>query len=587
MDNSPTTRPPPPDGELYLTVSTLIEREKLKSHEGLYEAFSNFRNDAKNRRTIERAVQPMFEDIADRKRHIFFDEHLIDAEVASVNHSRQADLGSLITLEIPQTIKWLTEEQRWQFDAGNSWELPDVTCRFFWFLHSNRDVSYHISLRVPYNHDAKHYYALSLLQKIFYPSEQPDADCMEKSFGINVVATDVTPQQANQKQSLAGFLESKFKEHMDNILPGRDGAWWIELAHEKSAHIHRPFFTPEFSRAAFLLKDNLFDETLRNPGDAIEELARRRPNSTSPSSAGNSAAPQMEPLANVYRDVDVEGLSTEGLALIFLSGFLQNIIDFLEQDKLEYSDAIEPLHPQGDLANDPHFLLYVTEHSIFEIVAFSRSLDKGSKYIGTCPYLFLVHVTVFHDESLVKQFAESVRRLTRKIGKKTRKFSKFNKSSIERLDEIVSTFHKGRFGIFGEVERYLHINTFLYSTEQAFYKAISDYRYVEGRLDHWDRMLNELSNATGGAHELARQKTERRMDRVLFYITAFSIFQVLFAITQSIGDWKLGHAESPKITVNGAQIDFKYLADALDIGLVIVAIGFVLFAVTEYRRRRK
>jgi hypothetical protein len=229
------------------------------------------------------------------------------------------------------------------------------------------------------------------------------------------------------------------------------------------------------------------------------------------------------------------------------------------------------------MKNDPHFLLYATEDSIFEIVSSSRSLEKGSQHIGICPYLFLVHVTVFHDESLVMRFAQSVKKLTKKIGRKTEKFSNFD-ASIDKLDKIVSTFHKGRFGIFGEVERYRHINTFLYSTEQSFYKAISDYRYIEGRLNHWSEMLNELSSATSGAHELARQKAERRINTSLFYIGAFSVFQVLFAISQSIRGWR-----SP-------EFGYAFSANALDlyfIGAAVVLATLALRKYIVYRRRFK
>jgi hypothetical protein len=573
--------PPSADGgELYLTVSTLIERKVLKKNGELYDAFARERAQ-KKRRTIEAAVQPMFEDIADRERHIFFDEHLIDAEDASDDaESCHAGSGRPITLEIPGLIRWLTEQQRWQYDAGTCWQLEGVTCRYFWFMHSNRDISYHVSLHIPYRHDARHYYALSLLQKLFFPSEVPDLLQMADSFCMNVVHEAGTP--AERRESLTDFLKGQFRAHVTNMLPGHNDGWWEKLAREAPLDANKFLFSPEFSRAAFLLKDDLFDRTLRRPRQALQDLALHSARVRTACAADNKTPARQD----AYRDVDVAGLSREGLALIFLSGFLQNIIDFLEQDDLEYHDAIEPLYPTGAMRNDPHFLLYATEDSIFEIVSSSRSLEKGSQYIGTCPYLFLVHVTVFHDESLVRRFANSVRKLTKRIGKKTEKFSNFD-ASIDKLDKIVSIFHKGRFGIFGEVERYRHINTFLYSTEQSFYKAISDYRYIEGRLQHWNDMLNELSNATSGAHELARQKTERRMDRVLFYIASFSIFQVLFAITQSIAGWRFGSPDSEPDAARGAVNGFKYFADFFDVGLMIVAIGFAVFATTEYLTRKR
>src|SRR6185312_15571530 len=85
------------------------------------------------------------------------------------------------------------------------------------------------------------------------------------------------------------------------------------------------------------------------------------------------------------------------LALIFLSGFLHNVIDFFQQDESELADGTDPLH------QDAHFLLYATQESVFEVVDKSGSLERAHDYIGTCPYLFLVHVMALQDEALVRQ----------------------------------------------------------------------------------------------------------------------------------------------------------------------------------------
>jgi hypothetical protein len=566
MENPPLSFPGSTGCELYLTVSTLIERKKLKKYPGLDQAFRDTREDKENRRTIEEAIKPMFDDIADRERHIFFDEHLIDA----------ASKPDQVTLVIPQTIKWFTEKQPWQFDAGACWELAGVTCRYFWFIHSNKDISYHISLHIPYKHDARHYYALSLLQKLFFPSEKPGSDCIEQSFCLDV--RNSRDQQTASKENLALFLKRKFGEHVNTILPGPSEPWWENLACEDASDSNPFLFSPEFSRAAFLLKDDFFDKTLRDPRQALAGLANHSSRVASKSSTAHEATVEPDSHPVVYNDVDIQGISAAALALIFLSGFLQNIIDFLEQDELEYNDAIEPLYPEGKMQKDPHFLLYATEDSIFEIVASSRSMEKGKAHIGICPYLFLVHVTVFHDEFLVRRFEKSVRKLTKKIGRKTRKFSSFSNSDIGQLEEIVSIFHKGRLKIFGEVERYLHIRTFLYSTEQAFYKAISDYRYIEGRLNHWNELLNELSSTASGGHELARQKAERRINRILFYIASFSVFQVLFAISQSISRWKF------------QDTDYEFAANALDAYFIGAAVLLAIWALAKrnaYRWSKK
>lgn len=560
--------PSPPDrtgGELYMTVSLLIERERL---EDLATAFNNARNH-EGLGNIENAIDPMFEDIADRKRQIFFDEHLVDTRFVPRNKDRRLGNSSVkIALEVPRLIKWRAEDQDWQYDAGASWNWKNITCRFFWCIHSNQDVSYHISLHAPYEHDAKYYYALSLLQKLFFPSETPDAaDTVPSSF--KVVIDDASPSVASGGDEFIVFLSKKFNQHVD-ALPGAtlqepEGGWWrkLVLAQQQGDEDDPP--GPAFSRAALLFKDILFDSILRTPETAIGCLKTN----LTPSAPAIQNNPDANPSNLPYKNVNTDNLTKEALALIFLSGFLQNIIDFLEQDHLEYTDAIEPLYPAPGAKDDPHFLLYATQDSVFEIVKSSRSLDRGSDYIGLCPYLFLVHLTLFHEESLVKRFEGLARELAERIKQRS---LDLDKASPEDLHKIVTTFNKGRLKIFDEVARYLHINTFLYGTEQAFYKAVSADRYLEGRLERWDRFIQELSNVVGGAHELARQRVDRRTNKILYSIAVFSVFQVLFAATQSVHNWNF--SDSPRYFLS---------TDILEFALVVASTIFITVKVFEYR----
>jgi hypothetical protein len=560
---SPLNRP---DGELYMTVSLLIERERLGK---LATAFDNTRNH-EGLSNIEEAIDPMFQDIADRKRQIFFDERLVDTRFVAGNQDRRLGNSSLkIALEVPRTIKWRAEDQDWQYDAGASWNWKNITCRFFWYIHSNQDVSYHISLHVPYYHDAKYYYALSLLQKLFFPSETPDAAVAAPS-SFKVIADDASLAEASAGDEFIEFLSKKFNQHVDALpgstLPEPKGGWWQELVLAKQRSDEDGPPGPTFSRAAMLFKDTLFDRILRKPEAAICCLKKN----LTTSAPAVQTTPNTDPPSLHCRNVNTHKLTKNALALIFLSGFLQNIIDFLEQDDLEYSDAIEPLYPAPGTKEDPHFLLYATQDSVFEIVSASRSLDRGGDYIGLCPYLFLVHLTLFYEESLVKRFEGLARKLAEQIEQLS---LDFDKASPEELHKIVTNFNKGRLKIFDEVARYLHINTFLYGTEQAFYKAVSADRYLEGRLERWDRFIQELSNVVSGAHELARQRVDRRTNKILYSIAVFGVFQVLFAATQSVHNWNF--SDSPRYFLS---------TNILEFALVVASTIFITVKVFEYRR---
>ncbi|MFD1046649.1 hypothetical protein ACFQ1S_14355 [Kibdelosporangium lantanae] len=122
----------------------------------------------------------------------------------------------------------------------------------------------------------------------------------------------------------------------------------------------------------------------------------------------------------VYRGAALDNLDPDDLAYYFLAGFFQNIIDFLRQDIAEVLDGTDPIYPAAGEQEDPgHVIVYASAGSVFEVVAQSRSLSAGREWIGTCPYLFLVHLMTLHNEDLVRRYEQQVRNLIEHHGPDT------------------------------------------------------------------------------------------------------------------------------------------------------------------------
>src|SRR6185295_12413229 len=136
----------------------------------------------------------------------------------------------------------------------------------FWFLHSNGALTYHLSFEIAYEHRLQHYYAMSMLQKAFFPSEIP-VDKLQLwvheggGFDLDTFLVD------EGKTGLPEFVKTKFIKHITELIPGVCGTSdkgdpWTQLVtgehdddHDKEGDPIRPSFgmapRSEFCREAF------------------------------------------------------------------------------------------------------------------------------------------------------------------------------------------------------------------------------------------------------------------------------------------------------------------------------------------------
>jgi hypothetical protein len=362
----------------YLTISLLIEHERLEQGDWGNLVNSNLKRLSKslygtsddwcnNRLVIESAIRPMFDDIADLNRQVFLDEYLINPP---------ANNKSALTVKIPQVIHWSTEGAACEAKFREEMQWNDVRVRSFFAKHSNGDLSYHLSLKIKYEHTLQHYYGLSVLQKILFISE-------EKTMGqrFNLLVSD---NRETKDYELQGFIRTRFAEDFfstflsDNLNTtsfldeDKTSSLWNSLIKDSRQHDSNEIWPPKFFRALFILKDPLFHRALTDRESLIKGMTStpfanlmRVGERTGVSTTGNQPH-STSIIFNFHEAVKSEGHLCDELA--FLSGFLQNVIDFLRQDEAEFLDGTDPLF------KDNYFLIFATQEATFEIVQKSRSL---------------------------------------------------------------------------------------------------------------------------------------------------------------------------------------------------------------------
>lgn len=516
-------------GHAYFTLSTLIDGAQIS---GLLEDFGGGRAawDQDTLRDIEhgyadsgelqRAIGPMFDDISDRERNLFIKDFLLDTPNApGAAEAGEHNMCARISLALPGAdLNWTTEGALTQLALASgpaAIRFDDVRCRAFWMAHSNDALSYHLSFEVPFVHGIGPYYGLAMLQKAFFPTEGTDWVLGEAGWRA------AAEGEGEAAPTLMAFMERLFEAHVLDLFealrrprpgdsaPARFGA--LDVARFAAHAWQRLVLQPEggpagekqavglWQRAAarrrllVLLRDRRsFDliDAMRGDDSPLKDFAAL--------SADAGRYGEAEVLAHLQRHAgtkDADAVSQRGaelLCAVFLSGFFQNIVDFLEQDGLEVFDGLSPLYPddEGGAANEG-YLLYATPKVIYEVVRSSRSLDgAGRAWLGTCPYLFLVHITAFHNESIVRAYEERVTRLTlnlERLGVKA--------GAIEhaRFGEAFRCIREFRLETFERVHKHLSFNIFRYETEKAFFRGIEVVRGVDARKAYWDGVLEHLT----------------------------------------------------------------------------------------------
>lgn len=526
-------------------------------------------------RRLQDAINPMFEDIADRSRNLFVEDFLLDTPNEEGKGGEWKNVCATVDLELPGAVRWETEGRppvRVEPGANQATRFQGVLCRAFWMAHSNHALSYHLSFEVPFEHRLCDYFGLSMLQKAFFGSEKTDwlHDDATQGWQVRTRLGDARP--------LLRFVEGMFEGHAHNLisavgahldlprdLPVRfaQAAWQRLVLCETPSdddesddghhHDHKnPAAQPTPSglwhqaarrrRLLVLLRDKDFFDTLN--------LSRDEPGRWQI----GPFKPVHEQAERVYRIDDIEGqigkqvkrlnaTRKEGAApytvqscriALFLSGFFQNIVDFLHQDDLEVHDGLAPIYPPpgAALANagsNDGFKLYATQSAVYEVVRKSRSLDDaGRQWLGTCPYLFLVHMTAFHNESLVSEYEDNVSRLIRHLERKgLRSDADAAGPKFESvLDHAFHCIKDFRLVTFERVHKHFSFNIFRYETERTYFETIKDVRGMGPRREYWEGVLGHLTDTIDGMKQERSAGNERRLAAYGLALAGTGLLQV-------------------------------------------------------------
>ena len=212
----------------------------------------------------------------------------------------------------------------------------------------------------------------------------------------------------------------------------------------------------------------------------------------------------------------------ERLRYLFLSGFIQNIIDFMNQDASEILDSTDPIYPATrEQEEESFFVRYANQRSITQFVPGSRSLESGNDFIGTCPYVFLVHLLAMHNEFLVRDYERQTEALTLDI-------DRFNQEA--RLSRAADRFYGFRTGDYTKYQKHKYANVFRYDTERDLFNAVEARRGTHRKDEYLNAIVTNLEAQTRDLEGRLRAKVDRQFSLLLAAVGIFSVLQVLYQV---------------------------------------------------------
>ena len=229
------------------------------------------------------------------------------------------------------------------------------------------------------------------------------------------------------------------------------------------------------------------------------------------------------------------------LDYLFLAGFNQNIIDFMNQDTSEILDSIDPIYPDSDEQSDERFFVrYANHRAMITYVPRSRSLEIGNDYIGTCPYAFLIHLLALHNEFLARTHEErSMARIERisamTAGREPRASAALRalemREPIAQKDASDPTellINQAKLAEFEEYERFRYSNPFRYDTERDVFAKLQDLRGTNRKQAALTTAIASLedhaSDLRRRRQQVADQESARRDLRINLLLGGLGVF---------------------------------------------------------------
>lgn len=535
------------DRAFYATLSLYVPNDRLTSFIGepvSPETFARVQAASATSRNLSDAIDPLFNDIADRERLGRVEDYLI-----ATAHTGEAEW---LDIEVPGDISWQTEGVRFTAMPPGLARSRRLRLRRFWYSHRNGAISYHLSFRFDYEHTAGDFYFLSLFQKLIAPKEFAlTEEKRGKTVDITRDLTGIGPldlvrlRQGKDEHRFWSFVRDRFERDFAELAvalprgrskrrPARQDAFTSLVATQPVIEV--PGLIMPAARACYFFQDEVFFGLLSPPVDVDtgarptrpmlvhEECYKPYPERIAAlvTQARDSGATEVcldEPYWEWVKQKQIEN-PRNCLKYLFISGFNQNIIDFMNQDASEVLDSIDPIYPVTDeQADESFFVRYANPRAIITFVRRSRSLEVGNDHIGTCPYAFLIHVTSLHNEFLARANEKRTFDVVDEV-------ASFNtQRNFKRAADALYGF---RANVYAEYLRHRYSNIFRYDTEADVFAEIERRRGTSRKDRFLEDLVRNLESETRDLEARISKREENLMNMLLGAVGIFGFFQLLF-----------------------------------------------------------
>lgn len=482
-------------------------------------------------------------------------------------------------------LTWLTEGKNCSVNLGPP-NVKAFSLRRFWYVQNDGSVSYHLSFALTrYTHSLADFFFISMLQKLAAPSEfelKPPQGGSGQGGTPSWENQNIFPFLAfSAKYNIGGSAKTEiFWNFVKNIftkdaaeLLGQfgDTAKLPTQPYMNATGVHLPQSRSIFSfkdRTLFELllpkeqqqpvprHDRIFDRDYQLISEVIRKLTvngktvlngsflRWLENGQLTDQGGGRLATAVQRDANIEElmandNVRVQswpGFRRDRLRYLFMAGFNQNVIDFLNQDASEVLDSLDPIYPTFDEEVEERFFVrYANPRALISYAKTWRSLDIGARYIGNCPYIFLIHVRSMHNEIIADKFEMEATSLIDEAAQWHDK---------GQLAKASDKFYEFRIADHLNYERSYLDNNFRYNTEREFFEAVQDIRGVTRKHARIGNLLALLEQQT--------HSTESRISgRNGYILNGMVAALATFTASDALHNWSAGRPAFPGEAADG------------------------------------
>ena len=606
MSDGHNGRIPAEDRTVYWTLSFYIPREKIEPFApDLPRNSRDFADELRRQQDVDlptmrmrQAIDPLFNDVADRSR------------LGKVEDFLFAGLSSGdVELTLPATIEWMTEGKKLVVDLADGKEVRqkrDFKFCSFWYVHGNGSVSWHAGLSHRYAAQMEQerggvptsLYLISLLQKLAWPKEfdpERGKDCdglpcnTDRLVGIEI-----------EDVAFWDYVTARFNEDAGAKLPAifRDAGWHHADAQQSSLFkdlievresVEVPGLSCPVTRSCFFFQDKAFFKLIQPKQDG--RLIGRSNRVLDQDFVGYPEMIESLPVSSfgkrmlgadywrkIHQDGGVFNEPGDGrleqrtaengevpdptsevdrpdaydrLAYLFLAGFNQNIIDFMNQEASEVLDSLDPIYPRlEEQEKEGFFIRFANPRSMITYVPRSRTLEVGNDFIGTCPYAFLIHALSMHNEALTraqeKATFKAIGNIVRKIESAETLIEKKNHTAAATsLRDAEKAINRTRMEAFFKFDQHRYANPFRYDTERDVFTELEQLRGTsrlkvayEAALAALDEQANDIMRIRNEGEAEAISQRERRIS----YLFSFLGFTGLAGLLLSTDAFLRDHA---------------------------------------------